>query len=282
MKIPYSVFETAQKRYSTRSFSKKQVDSSIIDKIIDFSKTIQPLTDNTESIRIECIDKKTNEAGEKLGTYGIIKNASLFLGVAAKKQPEIQPSVEVNLGYQFEQLILYITSLGLGTCWLGGTFDKEAFAKVMKVKDDEIFPIISPVGYPADKKSIVEKIMRSKIKADNRLPWSEIFFQNDFSHPLTKIEAKEWSDVLETTRIAPSAVNKQPWRVVKTDDNKFHFYENHSLQFSEVDLQKIDVGIALAHFQLKAKEEGFDGKFEYSPPKIPLSDNTEYIISWIQ
>lgn len=52
-----------------------------------------------------------------------------------------------------EELILYATSLGLGTCWIGGTFKKGQFAKAMEVNQEEILPIISPIGYESENKS---------------------------------------------------------------------------------------------------------------------------------
>ena len=48
-----------------------------------------------------------------------------------------------------ESLILYATSLGLGTCWIGGTFKKGQFAKAIDLKGDEILPIVLPIGYEA-------------------------------------------------------------------------------------------------------------------------------------
>lgn len=56
------------------------------------------------------------------------------------------------LGYSFESLILYATSLGLGTCWLGGTFDHSGFASAMDLKEGYLFPAISPIGHFSGKK----------------------------------------------------------------------------------------------------------------------------------
>jgi nitroreductase len=40
----------------------------------------------------------------------------------------------VRFGEVFETIILYATSLGLQTCWLGGTFQREAFARSLKLE----------------------------------------------------------------------------------------------------------------------------------------------------
>lgn len=55
--------------------------------------------------------------------------------------------MEESLGYVFEKIVLYITSLGLGTCWLGGSFNKADFEKAITLEEDEFIPVISPMGY---------------------------------------------------------------------------------------------------------------------------------------
>ena len=59
-------------------------------------------------------------------------------------------------------------------------------------------------------------------------------------------------------RFAPSAVNKQPWRIIAVGD-RYHFYEkkdNGYVGEATGDLQKIDVGIALCHFVMGFEEQG--------------------------
>ena len=86
-------------------------------------------------------------------------------------------------------------------------------------------------------------------------------------------------------RLAPSASNKQPWRIVK-DGEKFHFYLYHAKGFAKTvgfDMQKIDMGIAMCHFDLTLREEGIQGSFQKCKPSIENTEElNEYIISWIK
>ena len=75
----------------------------------------------------------------------------------------------------------------------------------MKMEENELFPIVSPIGYPAQKKSVLEQIMRKTTKADARLPWKELFFKNDLHTALSEKEAGEYVFPLEMLRQAPSA-----------------------------------------------------------------------------
>ncbi len=271
----FSVEDVIKKRYSVRTYDKKPVENEIKEKILAYAERLQnPLG---PKIKIQFIEKDLAPNGEKLGTYGIIKGANLYLGVTIANEKN---SLEA-LGYDFEQLVLYVTSLGLGTCWLGGTFNRSAFASVMEIGEQEIFSILSPLGYPAQKKSFTEQIMRRTIKADNRLDWKELFYKDNFQSPLSINEAGSYKFPLEMLRLAPSAVNKQPWRVV-VSENAIHFFEKHSmsLEKASIDMQRIDVGIAICHFHLAAIEQNIPGCFESRVIDFEVPEDMTYIISW--
>ena len=273
--LPFNLIDAVNNRYSMRTFKTTVVDAKTRIKILDYAKSIS--NPFGPSIRLKFIEKRTSANGEKLGTYGIIKNANLFLGVAVKNVKGAQEA----LGYEFEQLVLYMTSLGLGTCWIGGTFDKGAFAEAMQPEADEIFTIICPVGYGTGRKRFFEKVMRANMKADSRLSWDKLFFKNNFTTPLQASDCPDYEEALELVRQAPSAVNKQPWRVV-FDGKAFHFFENHSMAAAEnFDIQRVDMGIAFNHFELAVQEKNLAGRFVKLAPEIKVPENTEYITSWV-
>ena len=98
---------------------------------------------------------------------------------------------------------------------------------------------------------------------------SKLFYNQDFSNPLNHSE-----DCLDAVRWAPSAANRQPWRIVK-DDNDYHFFLEHTKGYSsgvEWDVQKIDMGIAICHF-LCVK----NGNLVFDEPEIETDEYTEHI-----
>ncbi len=278
MTIGFSVQDAVRKRYSVRSFDKHPVENDVREKLLAYASALQnPLGPH---IRVQFVEKRASEKAEKLGTYGVIGGAKLYLAVTV---PDDAYAPEA-LGYEFEQLLLYATSLGLGSCWLGGTFRRSAFAEAIDIKENELFPIISPIGYPAEKKRAVEKLFRRSLKADARLPWNTLFFADNFETPLLNAEAGDYTLPLEMLRLAPSATNKQPWRVVRRG-KAFHFFMEHSLGTAgagSVDMQRIDLGIAICHFHLTALENHLSGAFERClPSDLQLTPNTSYVTSWI-
>ena len=65
------------------------------------------------------------------------------------------------------------------------------------------------------------------------------------------------------------------------DGDSVHFYEAKTMKDSPLgDIQKVDVGIALAHFDMTLEEEGVKGAYSFSDPGIPTPENTHYIVTY--
>jgi nitroreductase len=261
--------EIVRKRHSVRSYEKTELPKEIREKLQAYLDEINASEGPfCTKVRISLVQKNDANKEVKLGTYGVIKGANYYLVAVCKKGDY---DFE-NLGFLFEKVILYCTSLGLGTVWLGGTFNKGNFAKAVKLKEDELLPIVSPVGVEGGKKSILGALF-SKNNGPKRKDFSQIFFNEKFDTSLTYEEAKEYGEVLEMVRLAPSAVNKQPWRILK-EGNNYHFYSEGKSEMS-----RIDMGIGMCHFYLSAKEKGLKGEIKVLSDKS--QDKYKYVASWI-
>ncbi len=264
-----NITEHIKNRRSVRTYDGRELDKSDIEKLTSFAKTIE----NPYKIPV---DFKFMNAKEYGLNCPVTVGTDLFIGGKIKHTE----NASVAFGYSFEMFVLYAQSIGIGTVWLGGTMNRSAFEEGMELGTDEIMPCASALGYPAVKMSLRESMMRKGVKADERLPFEELFFEGSFDTPLTKEKAGQWTEALEMVRLAPSAVNKQPWRVV-VRDNAVHFYLKRSKGFtrtSTLDMQMIDMGIALCHFELTAKENNLNIVFEQNDPK--LETDAEYIASF--
>lgn len=187
------------------------------------------------------------------------------------------PNAEVAFGYSFEKLVLYACSMDLGTVWIGGTMNREAFEKAAGLQEGERMPCITPIGYPAEKRSIKESLMRKGVKADSRKPVSDFFLTSGMKP--AQAESEIVRRALELVRWAPSAVNKQPWRII-FEDGLYHFYECKDKGYvsEEVgDMQKIDIGIALCHFMAGLEEDGLEPACSVNDPGFSVPANMEYI-----
>ena len=264
-----NITEHIRNRRSVRTYDGKELDKNDIEKLTTFAQTIE----NPFKIPV---DFKLMNAKEYGLNCPVVVGTDLYVGGKIKWSE----NASVAFGYSFEMLVLYAQSIGIGTVWLGGTMNRPAYEKAMELDNDEIMPCASALGYPAKKMSLRESIMRKGVKADERLPFEELFFDGSFDKPLSKEKAGKWTEALEMVRLAPSAVNKQPWRVVVTD-NAVHFYLKRSKGFArteKLDMQMIDMGISLCHFDLTTKENNLNIVFEQNDPK--LESDAEYIASF--
>ncbi len=212
----------------------------------------------------------------KLGTYGFIKGAYTFIASAVTHE---EYSLE-TLGYQLEKIVLYATELGLGTCWLGGTFNRGSFAKSIDLKPEEFLPIIVSVGTSSDKKSFMDKLLRRGSQGDRRKPYESLFYLNNFSTMLSKSSAGIYHNAFEMVRLAPSASNKQPWLLVlDSKSNVMHFYLNRLKNYAGnkmgFEMQKIDIGIAMCHLELALADDGITGEFFVDNPRIKLPESAD-------
>ena len=222
-----------------------------------------------------------------LGTYGFIRDETGFLAGAACSS---EKSLE-DYGYALERIILMATDLGLGTCWLGGTFTRSGFAKTIALRRGEELPAVAALGRIADLESARAGEIRRRVRGDRRFPRESLFFRGEFGVPLSMEDAGAYAEPLEMVRLGPSASNKQPWRII-CQGNAWHFYLQRTKGYRTgflqrlvrtADIQRLDIGIAMCHFELAAREAGLRGKWAVDPPAITMpAGKIEYRVSWLE
>ena len=282
------IHKLIRQRYSCRTYKTQPISSEDLSELIAFSKSCESGPSGS-SLRfaIPAASEEDAKSLKSLGTYGFIKDpAGFVIGVI-----QDQPRALEDFGYQMEMIVLRAVDLGIGSCWLGGTYTKSRFAKLVNPEDGETIPSVISIGYPADQQAWLDRISRIYAGADRRLPWQDLFFSGSFEEILSPVEADIYSEPLELVRLAPSASNKQPWRVLR-QGNLWHFYLQRTKNYPSplfdfllelADLQRIDMGIAMAHFELSAIEVGQSGKWVINDPDLSgAKPGLEYNITWVQ
>ncbi|MFX1377713.1 MAG: nitroreductase family protein [Promethearchaeota archaeon] len=278
------IIDIIRERTSHRTYSGKPLENDLREKFIKLLENHplkSPFSEYSGRIRFSLVSVPDFEPNEKkkLGTYGFIKGAQDFIvGAVERSQYDRE-----HYGYLMETIVLAATDLGLGTCWLGGFFNRSLFSAKIHCTSNEIVPAITPVGY-YNQRSVREKLVRSFAKADNRLPWDQLFFEGDLKNPIIKEHIGEYSKLLEMIQIGPSAGNKQPWRIIKAFKKRiFHFYsinprDRRFIQYSK--FRSLDIGIAVCHFDLTTKELDIKGNWVFENPQIPGTEDLLYKITW--
>ena len=223
-----------------------------------------------------------NILAERIRTYGVIKGANAFLIGIRCKEVENQKDTAINFGYDFEQVILKATELELGTCWIAGTYISTLFASLIDLCENEKITMISPVGIPGGKLHLLSKLFTRSAKSKTRKSLKELFFDGRIKTPLSEKNISDYALALEMVRLAPSAANSQPWRIIRIDED-FHFFVAETNYFAlskQAFLRYNDMGIALLHFELACQELGLEGKWITDKRFDNIDPALEYIKTW--
>ena len=264
-------------RKSIRTFDGTEIEPEIKQQIISYMETgSEGLFGN--KVDFYWIDGSADGYKDiKLGTYGVISGTKNYI---AGKVKEGDKNLE-DFGYCMEKVILYCTQLNVGTCWMGGTYNKTDFATAVGLQDDEIIPAITPAGYFGTKKGAIDKMFRRFAGSDQRKHFDELFFAETFGQTLTPEQRAAYGYFLEMVRLTPSASNKQPWRIVLIG-NVFHFYLRrtpaYNSKFMSSDLQRVDMGIGMAHLDLALTEKNIKHRWICSDPGLQMDELTEYSV----
>lgn len=155
-----NIIQAMKERRSVRSFNGKPLSPEMV---MDLEKAIHEsytLFGGKISIRLKSFDL---QGDFKPSTYGVIKGASDFFLMAMGDDEDSA----ITAGFQFEQIVLKAWQLGLGTCWIAGTYKGSQFDERETWPDGESLKIICPVGVP-EKPRMFEKMMRKMVGSDNR------------------------------------------------------------------------------------------------------------------
>lgn len=252
MQIPYERwYDAVFERRSRRQFNNKPIAPEVLTHLIDFSNL---LNKKISGAKVEIVNHSPDDVFKgAIGSYGKIKGAPVYVAFIGNTQ---DPYVQEKVGYIGECFILEAASLGLGTCWVGGFFRPDEVKRQITIRQNERVLAVSPLGYASEQYSLQEKIMSGFVSGHKRKGIEAICPQG------FKTDWPAWVKLaLEAGRLAPSAVNRQPWRFsVDTDAIKISV---DNLKDSYHISKRLDCGIAMIHIEIGAGHEGVSGQWEY-------------------
>ncbi|MCR5552654.1 MAG: nitroreductase [Oscillospiraceae bacterium] len=236
-----------RRRRSVRTFDGRPLPRELLDAVTSLLK-------NTENPWKVPLELRLLEAAPNGLRSPVILGERWYAAAKGPKGPHLEEAV----GFVLERFCLRCLELGLGTVLLAGTLNRGVFERVMDLGPEERMPVVTPVGFPAERMSVRERAMRAGIGADRRLEFGKLFFDGGPDRPLTKDAAGPLAPALEAVRLAPSAANRQPWRAVVRDGAVCFYLRRGRIPVPEQagDLQRVDLGIALCHFLLRCESDG--------------------------
>jgi nitroreductase len=258
-----TIREAIRRRFSVRHFDSRPVPEKILKAVEKSGENSLALDD---SIKVRCHLIREGRLVAQQMTY--LTGRSWLFGSAPHfiiATSEEKPGFMLETGFRLEQVLLFATAQGLGTCWIGGLFTERRIVDFLGLAKDERVIAITPLGY-ADAsfygRTIHSLVHLAGTDSRRRQPLEQIVFGSKFGSPFEN-EDDKLLEILECTRLAPSWTNSQPWRFLVDSNEIIALAEIRSSRFYHgKHYYRLDVGIAMAHFYLAAKELGWKGKWQ--------------------
>ncbi len=227
--------ETIYKRQSVRAYKKETLTNDELNNLKTFIEKAARLNDSISwSYDIVSADKIKTILNWRAPHYLLLFS-------------EEKENYKQNIGFIFQQVDLYLQSMGIGSCWLGMISPNGNY----KQKDDTQKYVIGISFGKAE-----GQLYRQDLKEFNRKDMSVITDKND--------------ERLRAIQYAPSATNSQPWYITHNSDGSYNIYRQKLGLIRRKTLgrwNEIDIGIGLAHLYVENRST-FNFSVENNPVEL--------------
>lgn len=254
-------YEAIARRHSRRRFTERRIEAEKLERL---GELIVQLNATAQACRIELVTAHDGRIFSGIrGGYGIIKGAPAYIAFIGNEAADGRYG---ELGYVGEAVILEATRLELGTCWVSGTFDPAAVERDLKEGPKDQVVAVSPLGYARNGKAFTEKVMSGLAGSAKRRPLERMCS----GEPLSR-----WPDwartAVEAGRLAPSAMNRQPWLFRFESDRLSVETDDGSAGTGNRYPKRLDCAIALRHLAVGAQHS------LGSPVLVEVSDHLRVV-----
>jgi len=270
---------------SVRDYKKISVSPQILSELKHFYESEKKLV---EDIEIEVIVKDKDEVYEQLkGLAGYKENmieAPHYLIVLSEEKDYY---IE-NTGYICENIMLKAHELGVGSCWI--TFHHgDEIKKNLMINSEKKLSALIALGYDDNKSKIVYENVSEynpsraniKIVEDNtsdRLGVEDIVFIKEWGQKASveDLSSRGLIDGFYYGRLAPSTLNRQPWRFI-IDDNVVVLVLRFDASTNDYEA-KIDNGIIMLYFESIIENTLLDVTWNMGKPEKEFNVPDDFLI----
>jgi nitroreductase len=210
--------ETIRLRKSIRKYDPTKLDEATLDTVRERIKNVKPIYPEIR-YTIEIADKTKKGFGVKAPHFLVFRS-------------EEKDGANENIGFIGQQMDLFFSETGLGSCWVG----------MAKPENEEAatLPFVICMAFGKATEPLHRQLSEFKRK------------------PLSAI-SEGTDERLEAARLAPSGINAQNWYFI-AENGMIHYYikkPNPIIGFMTNKLSRIDLGIALCHIASESDDFKF-------------------------
>jgi len=236
-------YEAIDARISCRAYTAEPLDQATLAELAELAARLS----EESGLRLVLVGPDDGGSELRLAARMFSGNVSSYVALIG---PDDNASRE-RFGYVGEKLVLHATALGLGTCWVAGTFDRDSVT--VPLEAGEVIHDVIPIGHMPAKQPFAQRAIRAGLRKRDKRP--EALYQG----PTALAEAPDWvRSGIEAVIKGPSAVNQQP--VVFVQDGAGL---RATLPSVKREVAYTDLGIAKLHFELGAAAAGVEGLWQW-------------------
>lgn len=250
MEIPYSRwYQAIESRRSRRRFEPTFLSREQLVQLDNACSTFRPFSD----VRNVLVEQSPHSLFKgAVGPYGKIRGANAFIAFIGNMN---NVHVQEQVGYMGEGIILEAEAMNIATCWVA-LFRPNVVTSLITINKSEQVMAVTPVGYATARESLEERVMTGFGFTHRRKPLSDLVIGFD------EKDYPQWIlSAVEAARLAPSAMNRQPWRF-HIETNSITVAVNSTRREYGVS-RRLDCGIAMLHIEVAALNHGIHGKWKF-------------------
>lgn len=193
-----------QSRHSVRSFSPDLVAPEIVKKL---KAEITMTNTHEQGMKFQLFTEDPDPMKGFSKSYGAFINPRNYMAAVVDTAT---PHALERAGYFAERFVVKAVELGLGTCYVGGTYNKEAVKAQLRAGEKILFIVL--FGYPVDKTRFLAKMMTKMVHTKKMHP-TQFFEPQDMLNNALELFPM-LNTGLEAVACSPSSLNKRPTRLL--------------------------------------------------------------------
>lgn len=200
---PLNRIESLRSRHSVRAFSEEPVPPALINKL---RAAVTMINSHQHGLKFQLILDDPEPMKSFSRSYGSFTNPRNYLAAVVDTAVE---NVYERAGYFAEQFVMKAVEAGLGTCFVGGTFNSGKVKAQLRAGEKVLFIVL--FGFPLGKEKILARLT-SKFAHRKSMEASDFFIPKEqAAQAMTMFPDLRLG--LEGVACAPSSLNKRPVRI---------------------------------------------------------------------
>ena len=208
-----ALYQAIIDRYSVRQYEQDPLSSQQMDLVNELIQHTQPIAPDNKIEYLQFHEINTMDLLVAQGPYGaFVVSQDVLVPYTVTEQFPL-----VELGFQAQQIVVTLFQAGIGSCYLGTAGREQSVIRHFDLPINAKVGASLVIGIPKeDGLRSIANFFRQPGYKTKRLALEDFYAEDEFDHSAEVPDSLV--EVLTAAQRAPSAVNAQPWRFVKSGD----------------------------------------------------------------